>query len=184
MKIRYVFILFLTFIFSGVVSSDERQYSKESRALLSELEKNIKGSLLAISEAETLSGNTMTDFYYSLELPDNLTTNLGLVLDVIYSPNSFKVLSVTPGSEAEKLNIKSGDLVLSINGIKISTEFRNAAIDELHQLTPGQSLKLELISSGQLNVLTTLIKGKYVPGIKLEIGRTKANDALKGQIME
>ncbi len=170
MKLYKMIIGMWALFLCGSPYAENQQFTPESEQLLNQLRGNIKGTLLAVAENEKRAGHNMVDFHFSMELPPQQMTNLGLILDVDSSANGYKVLSVTPGSTAEKLAIKSGDRILAINDVKINEVNSGDAIHQLNQLVAGQQIKLALQTNGNYKELSTKIAGQYIPGIRLEIG--------------
>ncbi|MBV1907801.1 MAG: PDZ domain-containing protein [Kangiellaceae bacterium] len=147
--------------------------TKESEAIIKNLELHIQSTLAAVNEAESKAGNNIQDLHILLEIPARHSPNLGLVLDLDSQENSYKVLSVTPGSLAESLNVSQGDLITSINNIKVVDDNKRSAFSQLENIVPGDTIKLTLTKDGNKSILNAIIKGSYIPSIKLEIGSTK-----------
>ena len=164
--------LWLSFIFGLPVHAEQTtpEYTPESQQLLNQLEGQIKGTLMAITENERKVGRSMDDFYFSIEVPAQQEANLGMVIDVENVEKGYQVLSVTPGSLAEKINIRSGDKIVAINDVEVKDASDNTALKQLQELTPGQQLKLAFNSKGDVKEAVVEMSGDYMPGIKLEIG--------------
>lgn len=172
----------LIFVVLGLAIStpslaEDQAYTNESDKLLNQLRSNIKGTLLAVAESENRAGRNMANFHFSLDMPPQQMTNLGLTLNVENSTNGYQVLSVTPGSTADRLAIKSGDQVLAINDIEIDRETGEMAIQQLNKMVAGQQLKLGLNSGGSYKEVSAKISGQYMPGIRLEIGTQSSVEA-------
>jgi len=174
MKLYQPLIGLLALSLCGSPYAEDHQYTPESEQLLEQLQGNIKGTLLAVAENEKRAGYDMADFRFSVEIPPQQMTNLGLILDVDHSAEGYKVLSVTPGSTADKLAIKSGDQILAINDVKIDDTDDKNAIKQLNQLVAGDQIKLALNNNGNYKEFSTTITGQYIPGVKLEIGSQSA----------
>lgn len=170
MKLYKTLIGILGLFLSSSLYANDHQYTTESEQLLEQLQGNIKGTLLAVAENEKKAGYDMANFRFSVEFPPQQMTNLGLILDVDRSAEGYKVLSVTPGSTADKLAIKSGDKILAINDVKINKANNEKTISQLNQLVAGEQIKLALNTNGNYKELSTKIAGQYIPGVKLEIG--------------
>lgn len=159
------------FVSTGLLAAESvKDYSAESQLLLKDLQAHIQGTMLAVAESERKAGNNIKDFYYSNEVPAYLDSNLGLVLDVDNLTTGYKVLSITPGSTAEESNISVGDLILAIDDIGINQSTNTKVLEKLQQLTPGSTLKLKLSRQGKVSQINMLVKGRYVPAVRLEIG--------------
>jgi len=177
MKISITIISVLFIFLSRPLFSEGNPYTDESEALLAQLEGNIKRTLQIVAQNEQSAGKDMSEFYFSLDFPPQQVTSIGLVLDVDGAAKGYKVLSVTPGSTADKLAIKSGDQVLAINDIEINEENHQKAIQQLNQMVAGQDLKLSYRSGGNLKDISIKITGQYMPSIKLEIGSQSSGNS-------
>jgi len=155
---------------AGAEENETQELTPESRALLEQLEAQIKGTVLAVSEYEQSAGRNMENFYFTANIPAQNSINLGMVLNTEKAAGGFEVLSVTPGGMAEKLAIVSGDRLLAINDIQVDKNTKDDALLQLQTLSPGESLKLALVSDGEVKNIDTIVEGQFVPGIKLELG--------------
>ena len=171
-----VAILSFTSSISVLAYSESQQYTPESIKLLNQLQGQIKATLLAVSDNERKAGNNMNNFHYSLSVPAEEQSYLGLVLDLNNVDNSYEVLSITPGSIADKLGIKSKDRILKINDIQINDSTRAATVRLLNNLKPNDILNLTVNSNNVERELSTKLVGHFIPEIWLELG---ANNDLK-----
>ncbi|WP_168204201.1 PDZ domain-containing protein [Aliikangiella coralliicola] len=184
MKLMSIILLWFVWVSGSLVlaAPDERrtspevllekasEFTPESQLLLNQLEGQIKGTVLAITENERKAGRNIDDFYFAIELPAQQQASLGMVLDVENVEQGYSVLSVAPGSLAEKININRGDKIVAINDIEVEATSSNAALEQLQQLTPGQELRLAFNRNGNIKQAVVEMAGDYIPGIKLEIG--------------
>jgi hypothetical protein len=172
MKLTIVFmaVASLTLSLSVLAVSKTEQYTSESTNLLSQLQEHIRVTLLAVSDNERRAGKSMHDFHYLLSVPAQEITYLGLILELDNANNGYEVLSVTPGSAADKLAIKSKDHILTINDITINNATTESAVRFLNNLKPGDILNLTVKSKESERKLTVELIGQYVPSIKLELG--------------
>lgn len=160
----------VTLSISALAMSEVKQYTPESTKLLSELQQQIRATLLAVSDNERSAGESMHDFHYSFSIPAQELTHLGLVLDLDNGNNGYEVLSVTPGSAADDLGIKSKDRVLEINGVKVASSTTESTVQLLNNLKPGDTLKLTVKSKEGKQELTSKLTGQYIPEMRLELG--------------
>ena len=176
MKIAFfttlVTALFLL-ILSPANAAGSEEYSKiteESEQLVTELQQQIKSTVAAIAELEANAGNSVQDLHIQMDLPAKQSPNLGLVLDLDSEDNGYKVLSVTPASLADNLDIVPGDIITRINTVEISRANKRQAFSELENSSPGDSLQLTIIHNGAIRNIDSTVSGQYIPSIKLEIG--------------
>ena len=166
----FVLVISLTLSLSVLAITETKQYTSESTILLNQLQNHIRVTLLAVSDNEKKVGNNMHDFHYLLAVPAQELVHLGLVFDSDNVNNGYDVLSVTPGSTADKLGIKSKDIILKINDIIINNSTTESAIHLLKNLKIGNTLKLTVKSETGERELTSTLTGQYVPEIRLELG--------------
>lgn len=155
------------------------QTSEESKALMDDLLTNIKQTLLAVAKAEQEAGSNIEDLHIEIAIPASLSTNLGLVLE----PNDnkgLKVLSISPGSFAEHLKIQQGDHIVSINEVGLKMEGGREVLNELQDITPGDSITLGLERKGERLELTSVVNGEYLPAFRLEVGQAELSKELDG----
>lgn len=167
LKIVMTMVLTFSVALSAQASSN---LTPESQALLTQLENQIQGTLLAVAENESKAGHTMDDFYYFVDLPAKQQTNLGLVVDVDNANKGYAVVSVTPGSSADQVAIEAGDRIVAINELEINRQNHANALAQLKNIAPGKKLRLALANDEDTRDVELLVKGDYVPGIKLELG--------------
>lgn len=147
------------------------QSTSESEALIEDMVKQIVSTMSAVADVEKKAGNDINNLHIELDIPSTKSPNLGLVLDV-NDAQGYRVLSVSPGSLADTLQITQGDLVTTINGINTQADTQNLAFSELENTLPGDTITLTLNRQGKARTVETLVEGQYTPSIKLEIGGT------------
>jgi hypothetical protein len=158
------------------------QTSPESEMLIDGLVKQITSTMLAVAEAEKKAGNDIRNLYVEIDIPGTQSSNLGLVLDTD-DKQGFRILSVTPGSLADSLNFKQGDLVTSINGVDTTFKAEPTAFAELENTLPGDTLRIGLNRQGALSVIEAIVTGQYTPPIKIELGSQSLNNASQNSTM-
>ncbi|WP_196139072.1 PDZ domain-containing protein [Aliikangiella sp. G2MR2-5] len=158
--------------------ANDSELSSESQTLLADLEKQIRGTILAIKEAETRAGNTQTPIHIALSVPSQQKTNLGLILDFDnLAVDGAKVVSVTPGSQAESLGIRPGDKLTAFNQVRLSDNNSDRIIEDFQNLIPGDSVSLELKQKQSNRKLEFRIAGLSLPGFNLEVGESSQIDS-------
>ncbi|MCO7225120.1 PDZ domain-containing protein [Pleionea sp. CnH1-48] len=153
-------------VFSQV---NEKDLSPDSQRLLEQLKLQIKSTLLAISETEEKAGNNFESFTFNWESPAQKSVHLGIVIEA-EKEDGVRVLSVSPGSLAEKIGIKSGDIMTEINNIRINKHTFESAVNTLQLLTVGQNLRLKIDRGSSTQTIETEVTGRFMPSMKLEIG--------------
>ncbi len=165
-------ILFLL-IFTQTSAEQPNQSSMitpESEQLVKGLQQQLKSTIAAITEIESNAGNSVKDLYFQVSLPAKQSPNLGLVLDIDSNSAGYKILSVTPGSYADKLNLEPGHLIIAINDIQVDSSEKRRAFSELENSIAGDLLRLTIDKNGKTETVESIVIGRYTPSIKLEIG--------------
>jgi membrane-associated protease RseP (regulator of RpoE activity) len=157
-------------------SNSDSTITPESEQLVKDLQQQIKSTVAAITELESNAGNSVHDLHIQVDLPAKQSPNLGLVLDLESELGGYKVLSVTPGSLANNLNIIPGDIITAINSIEVSNSNKRKAFSELENSSPGDTLLLTVNKNGTINTINTTVGGQYIPSIRLEIGSQHSTD--------
>nr|WP_136252258.1 PDZ domain-containing protein [Ningiella ruwaisensis] len=155
--------------------------SEASEQLIKDLQNQIKVTVATIAQIERQAGKNAQDLHILIDLPAFHSSNLGLVLDLESENGGYKVLSVTPGSLADKMEIVAGDLITSVNSVSAADD-NSDAFEELQNSLPGEKLRLVLNKNGTTISHETLISGQFMPAIRLEIG--KEIDTAKSELMQ
>lgn len=156
--------------FLVIATEEPEEYTPASVELLKRLEGKIKATLFDVVEHEMRAGNDVDNLYYSLLLPAKQHINLGLLLDLDNTVNGYQVVSVTPGSIAEGLGIKTKDIILEINNEAVGQLSSREVLKRLYDLQPSEELVLGINSGGKYKELTTELSGTFVPKTTLKIG--------------
>jgi molybdopterin-binding protein len=145
------------------------QTTPESEALIDDMVKQIVSTMSAVADAEKKAGNDASNLHIELDIPSSKSPNLGLVLDVD-DAQGYKVMSVSPGSLADKLQITTGNIIIAINGVNTKNDTQRLAFVELENTLPGDTITLKLNKQGSISSVNAIVEGQYTPSIKLEIG--------------
>jgi hypothetical protein len=172
---NFTFVLLLvTYGFILPINAYESITNKEltetSKALIKQLENEIVGTLLAIAENEKKAGNGMRNFHYHSFIPSDNHTEIGILVDAYSVSKGVMVVSVDAGSPAENAGISVGDIIIDINGIKISDVKNSSNIKYLWNFSPGQEINFGIISGNQHKEITLVASGVYLPQVSLNIG--------------
>jgi len=165
----------------------KQSYTQKSQQLLEQLQPHIKETLRKISTIENEKGHQADHYFYSMTATaTHEVQSLGVVLDKQENQAGFKVLSVTLGSLADKLQISAGDIILTINDIEITVSTSTKALHDLQVLTAGEQLKMSTLHAGVYRELIADITKTHIPEFSLQIGTststTMQKNALCGEV--
>jgi hypothetical protein len=96
-------------------ANDTTELTPESKALLEEFAKAVKPMLVSIAINAQINGSDI-GLSQSVQVPKQIRSNAGLVLDSVMHEFGIKVLAVSIDSAAEKAGIEANDIIHSING--------------------------------------------------------------------
>ena len=164
------------------VQATNVELAPESRALLAQMQQDIQTVLLAVSDSERRAGRDMKGFHYTVDLPAQHYLRLGLVLDTEESSLGYRVLSVTPGSTADELNIQVGERITAINSVPIDGRRNAEAIEQLQRAKAGQTLTLTVTNDQQSREMITRVVTDYIPAVSLEIGTLAPSGNVAGRL--
>jgi len=118
----------------------------------------------------------------SIDEPEQRSINLGLLVDATNAANArdgLRVLGATPGSTAEQLGVRAGDVLVSVNGRSLrdlGADDRGRALaattlrTDIEAIPDGASLKLEVVRSGTLLALNGPLQAVTLPAVRLGLG--------------
>jgi hypothetical protein len=173
LKSLQIIVVIASLMFGTLVNAeaDTKMYTKESKQLLEQLQQHIEDTLRKISDIESQAGNDINGYLYSVEVPAKKEAiYIGLIMDEEKDLDGYRVLSVTPGSLADKLQIEEGDVILSINQIEISPSTRAQALHSLRALKAGDTLTMSILHRGSYRELDAKITTTHLPDYTLQVG--------------
>jgi hypothetical protein len=146
------------------------QLTAESEVLIEQLKHQIEGTIIAIGKNEAKVGHIVEDLNLTIELPAKSEANLGILLDVDRPNEGFKILSVSPGSTAEQLELEVGTNIVSFNETPIKDSTSARVLNQIQMLSAGDRIKFTIDNGARVNDYEATIEGRFIPDIKLEVG--------------
>ena len=146
------------------------QLTAESEVLIEQLKHQIEGTIIAIGKNEAKVGHIVEDLNLTIELPAKSEANLGILLDVDRPNEGFKILSVSPGSTAEQLELEVGTNIVSFNEMPIKDSTSARVLNQIQMLSAGDRIKFTIDNGARVNDYEATIEGRFIPDIKLEVG--------------
>lgn len=133
-------------LFAGFVEPDEEEFAKAKK--ISRLRVIGAGATSNVIFSFVIAGLLLFNPSFALIMPDGIR-------NVLYSePLGVPIISVEPGSGAEKAGLQKDDIITEINGVHIALPQDFAKV----QLKPGDTATVTLTRSGQtlqIPVITT-----------------------------
>ena len=133
-------------LFAGFVEPDEEEFAKAKK--MSRLRVIGAGATSNVIFSFVIAGLLLFNPSFALIMPDGIR-------NVLYSePLGVPIISVEPGSGAEKAGLQKNDIITEINGIHINLPQDFAKV----QLKPGDTATVTVTRSGQtlqIPVITT-----------------------------
>ena len=117
-----------------------------------------------------------------VELPARRVANLGALVDSTSAQNArdgLHVLGATPGSAADRLGLRPGDVIVAVNG----TSLRDLGADEhgralaastlrsvIDALPDSATVSLDVVRGGATLALNAPLQAVHVPAMRVELG--------------
>jgi len=117
-----------------------------------------------------------------LDQPAQRVMNLGILVDSAnadHARDGLRVLGATPGSTAERLGLRPGDMIVAINGISLRGLGADADGHALAAATlkstveglpDGAPLQLDVLRAGDAVALNAPVHSVYLPALRMELG--------------
>ncbi|MDO6445510.1 PDZ domain-containing protein [Colwellia sp. 1_MG-2023] len=163
----------LTFNASAYAIQDSKkvEHTPSTQQLLSNLQKEIEATTLAIAKNESSKNKDITELNYAISLPEKQYANLGLLVNLTIKDQGYQVISVTPGSDAYKLGIRVNDFIQKIDGVNVGELSKKAVIGTLYKVNPDDVISLGVESKGVYQEIVVKIHGVLLPAIRLNVGK-------------
>jgi len=141
-------------------------------------------ALLTHMAASGALGQHPEDLHLRLEQPPQRVSDLGVLIDSTSAERAregLRVLGTTPGSTAERLGLRPGDVLVGVNGTSLrnlgaddaghalAASTLKSAVDDLPDATP---LQLDVQREGNLLALNAPVHSVLLPALSLEVGST------------
>ena len=157
------------------------------------LHEEMHRTLLRLAESGAL-GNTPERLALDVSEPAQRSNNLGLLIDSSKATaDGVHVLGVTPGGSAERMGVRSGDLVTAVNAhslqnLGVDGEQRPLAPgvlkNSVDQLKDGEPLQLAVQRDGKSLALNAPVHALYLPAMRLQLGAAALLTASAGGATE
>jgi hypothetical protein len=127
-----------------------------------------------------------------LDEPAQRVTNLGILVDSTNAERArdgLRVLGATPGSTAEHLGLRPGDVIVAANdtslrdlgadadGHALAAATLKTTVDNLPESAP---LRLQVVRAGDTLALNAPLQSVYLPALRMELGVAALANASSG----
>lgn len=147
---------------AGASVGAEQRLRAELRAVMTEL-----------VESGAFGAAPAHEIRMDIDTPAQRVSNLGLLVDSARADrDGVHVLAITPGGAAEKMGLRSGDVLLAVNGTALANTDGAAATlrRSVDQLPDGARLAFEVQREGRRHTLAGTPSSVYLPAMHLTVG--------------
>ena len=140
------------------------------------LRDELKTVLVKMIDAGAFGPTAPERIAMSLSLPAERYVNLGLLIDTrAATRDGVPVLGTLPGGAAQRLGLRAGDVITSVNGKSLAGGgFEPRVIEQLRAevdaLREGGAIDFALLREGKPLNLAGEVKAQYLPAVRLELG--------------
>lgn len=147
-------LLTLLFVQSLAWASAATEIDHEKRVdVLHEIRKALITANVTAQDAPIMITEPARSFYH-----------FGAVLD-----QDFKVVALTPGSDAAKADVRVGDMIKAINHQEVNKSSLADILAQMNDLQEGATLAIELQRDNKLKTLQSPVTRKTLPAWRLEL---------------
>ena len=156
------------------------------------MREELRRVLLRLIEAGEFGKTAPQDIAFTLDAPEQRTGNLGLVVDsanAAHAAEGLRVIAVSPGSTAQKMGLRAGDVLVAVNGENLAglgpDSARHALAaqrlrERVDALPDGATLTFSTRREGESLQLAGASSSVTLPPIHLRVGRDELLAALNG----
>lgn len=149
-------------------------------AATAQVREELRLLMMDLVQNGTVSDAELARLQFSVDTPAQRVSTLGVLVDSGGpARNGLQVLGVTPGGAAERMGLRTGDVLLAVNGQALSGLGVDAAghaiaprtlRDEVTREPAGATLQLQVLRDGRTQVLSGPIASVNVPAMRLLVG--------------
>lgn len=140
----------------------EQRLRAELRAVMTEL-----------IESGAFNGTAAEQIHLEIDAPAQQVSNLGVLVDSARNDrDGVHVLAITPGGAAEKMGVRSGDVLVAVNGHSLASADSGATLlrSTVEALPNGGALGFELRRDGRVQTLNGTVASIQLPPMRLTVG--------------
>lgn len=136
------------------------------QADVEQLQRDVESSLLALGDRGALG---TSDQPLTVSAPAQVRYELGAVV-VPRADGAPAVMAVTPGSAAERLRLRAGDRLVSVNGVRLAGNADPVAAVQSAIAGGDGALRVEYLRAGKVQVASGTADIVAIPAYRLVVG--------------
>jgi len=141
--------------------------------LKARLAAELRATMSTLAESGAFGDTPVDQMHLDLALPAQRVSDLGLLVDSASDRrDGVLVLGVTPGEQAQKMGVRSGDVIVAVDGTDLAQ--REHAAGELRRVVDALSdrapLSLDVVRNGQRLTLHGAVTSRRLPPMRLILG--------------
>ena len=147
---------------AGASPGVEQRVRAELRAVMTEL---IESGAFGSADA--------TDIHLDIDAPAQQVSNLGVLVDSSRKDrDGVHVLAITPGGAAEKMGVRSGDVLVAVNGRSLAESDSASALlrGTVEAVPNGGALAFDVRRDSRLVSMSGPLSSVRLPAMRLTIG--------------
>lgn len=147
---------------AGASVGVEQRVRAELRAVMTEL-----------IESGAFGSAGATDIHLAIDTPAQQVSNLGVLVDSARKDrDGVHVLAITPGGAAQKMGVRSGDVLIAVNGRSLAESDAAATLlrGTVEALPNGGALGFDVRRDDRLLSLSGTLSSIQLPAMRLTIG--------------
>jgi hypothetical protein len=147
---------------AGASAGVEQRVRAELRAVMTEL-----------IESGAFGNAGATDIHLDIDTPAQQVSNLGVLVDSSRKDrDGVHVLAITPGGAAEKMGVRSGDVLVAVNGRSLAESESASALlrGTVEALPNGGELAFDVRRDSHLVSMSGTLSSIRLPAMRLTIG--------------
>jgi hypothetical protein len=147
---------------AGASTGVEQRVRAELRAVMTEL-----------IESGAFGSAGAADIHLDINTPAQQVSNLGMLVDSSRKDrDGVHVLGITPGGAAEKMGVRSGDVLVAVNGRSLAESDSAATLlrGTVEALPNGGALGFDVRRDDRMLALAGTLSSIHLPAMRLTIG--------------
>lgn len=147
-------------------------------ALKARLAAELRATVSTLAESGAFGNALVDQVHLDVAVPAQRVSDLGLLVDSASARrDGVRVLGVTPGEQAQKMGVRSGDVVVAVDGASLAQ--RERAATELRRIVDAlperADVSLDVVRDGQPLTLRGVVTSRQLPPMRLILGDTSSS---------